>query len=119
MNKWKRLKAVASGWSGINQDHEVPPTTLEDRISRKIIHKNSGRSRYLNEEKFAEFSKETASGGYGKDVMSIAELYARNKGVRVRGDTLWESRMTCHYKGEHMVEWMPLMMIPVAIILLH
>ena len=84
------LKAVASGM-GINKaatEHNVPRTTLKDRISGRVQHKsNSGLPRYLNEDEekdFAKFLKETASVGYGrsrKDVMNIAELYAKKKGV--------------------------------------
>ena len=84
------LKAVASGM-GINKaatEHNVPRTTLKDRISGRVQHKsNSGLPRYLNEDEekdFAKFLKDMASVGYErsrKDVMNIAELYAKKKGV--------------------------------------
>jgi len=67
---------------------DVPPTTLKDRISGRVKHNtNPGPQKYLScqeEKEFSEFLKESSAVGYGKsrkDVLAIAESYAKVKGV--------------------------------------
>lgn len=66
------MKAVKAG-DGINQaarDHDVPPSSLKDRISGKVQHgQKPGPKPYLNkteEHELGVFLKECAGIGYGK-----------------------------------------------------
>ena len=88
------IKAVKSE-SGVNRaaiDHDVPPTTLKDRLSGKVKQEASGRPRYLNKEeetKLSSFLKQCSSIGLGKtrqDEMKIAESVAKGKDILRRND---------------------------------
>ena len=84
------IDAVKSG-SGINRaalDHGVPPSTLKDRISGRVVHGTKpGPASYLSgkeEKDLAVFLKDCAAVGYGKtrrDVMNIAQGVAKEKGL--------------------------------------
>ena len=84
------LKAVSEGL-GINQaarDHNVPRTTLRDRVSGRVKHGTKPcPSSYLNateESELANFVKQCAQVGYGKtrkEVMHIAQSVANEKGI--------------------------------------
>ena len=86
-------RAIAMVQSGASiyqaaRDHNVPRTTLWDRISGRVEHKtNPGPRRYLNEteeKEFADFLIQISTIGYGKsrrDVMNIAEAVAKQKGL--------------------------------------
>ena len=82
------IEAVRSGESGINRaavDHGIPSTTLKNRISGRVKKDSTGPDRYLTdseEKELSTFLKSCASLGYGKtrrDVMNIAETYAKRK----------------------------------------
>lgn len=84
------MKAVEGGESckAAARDHCVPVTTLKDRISGHVVHGTKpGPVPYLtsSEEKELEaFLNDCSQVGYGKtrrDVMSIAETVASDKGV--------------------------------------
>ena len=85
------IEAVQTGQSGINcaaRDHGVPPTTLKDRISGRVQNNTKpGPAKYLSDKEESELStflKDCAAVGYGKtrrEVMRIAELQAKRKGV--------------------------------------
>ena len=84
------IQAVKFG-SGINRaalDHGVPPSTLKDRISGRVVHGTKpGPASYLSnkeENDLAVFLKDCAAVGYGKtrrDVMNIAQSVATEKGL--------------------------------------
>ena len=84
------MNAVSKGCS-INRaavEHRVPRTTLQDRISGKVQHgTRPGPTPYLNkseEGNLVEFLEVVPSVGYGKtrkQVMSIVESTARDKGI--------------------------------------
>ena len=83
------MKAVETG-SLINQaalDHGVPPTTLKDRLSSRVMHGvKPGPKQYLiseEETELAAFLKTCSTVGYGKrrDVMGIAQPVAMNKEI--------------------------------------
>ena len=84
------LKYVQDG-SSINEAarvHGVPPSTLKDRVSGRVIHgRNPGPVPYLNEEEEKELESYLLSAaeiGYGKtrqQVIRIAENVAHEKGA--------------------------------------
>ena len=68
--------------------HDVPRTTLQDRISGRVVHgTKSGPLSYLShqeENDFSKFIEETAKAGYGrsrKQIKKIAEDVAHDKGL--------------------------------------
>jgi len=83
--------------AGINEGarmYNVPPTTLKDKISLRVKHGTKpGPKKYLNgveEEELATFLIDVSALGYGKfrkDVMGIAEDYARSK-IMLRKDNM-------------------------------
>ena len=84
------MKAVEDGSSiaSAAKSHNVPRTTLQDRMLGKVVHGTKpGAKPYLNteeEKELSEFIVESASVGYGKNrtqIMSLAEKAAHNKGV--------------------------------------
>ena len=86
------MEEARSCKTGINEAarmYNVPPTILKDRISGKVKHHRTkpGPKKYLNdveEEELAMFLIDTSAMGYGKsgkDVMGIAEDYARSKNM--------------------------------------
>ena len=84
------MDAVDEGVCGVNHAamlHGVPKTTLKNRLSGRVAHGiNPGPKPYLNkdeEKELTTFLKNCSSMGYGKtrkDVLTIAETYARKKG---------------------------------------
>ena len=84
------IEAYRSGSSpSINQaarDHGVPPTTLKDRISGRVLHGSKpGPTPYLSEEEESELQKyliDCSNLGYGKtrqQVISIVKNVAQKK----------------------------------------
>ena len=87
------MKAVEDGSSiaSAAKSHNVPRTTLQDRMLGKVVHGTKpGAKPYLNteeEKELSEFIVESASVGYGKNrtqIMSLAEKAAHDKGVLKR-----------------------------------
>ena len=70
----------------------VPQKTLGDRTSGKVVHGTKpGSQPYLSMKEESEFAEFSAKAGYGKSrkqVKSIAEHVARDKGVLGRDDTI-------------------------------
>ena len=100
------MEAAKKGTMSINKAavlHGVPPTTLKDRLSGKVVHGTApGPKQYLSAEEEAELAShlvEVAQVGYGKtrkQVMHIAEQVARDKSI-LRGDRIssgWWRRFT-------------------------
>jgi len=86
----KAIDAVKSGlWSVKRtvEDYKVPRTTLQDRISGRVIHGTKpGRSPYLNKKgsELAQFVVEVSEIGYGKtrkQIKGIVEKVATEKGI--------------------------------------
>lgn len=85
------MRAVEEGLSTINKaalDHDVPKTTLKDRLSGRVVHGvKPGPRPYLErseETELASFIEHCASLGYGKsrkDIMCIAQSTAESKGL--------------------------------------
>jgi len=85
------MNAVKHGEMGLNEAataHDIPKTTLKDRISGRVTHGiNPGPRQCLdkNEEKeLSTFLKDYAAIGYGKtrrEVMCIAQSAAMENGV--------------------------------------
>ena len=85
------MEAVETTTCGVNEAarvYGVPATTLKDRVSGRVKHgTKSGPPKYLSddeEKKLADFLKESSEVGFGKtrrDVLNIAESYAKQKGV--------------------------------------
>ena len=100
------MEAAKKGTMSINKAavlHGVPPTTLKDRLSGKVVHGTApGPKQYLSTEEEAQLAShlvEVAQVGYGKtrkQVMHIAEQVARDKSI-LRGDRIssgWWRRFT-------------------------
>ena len=85
------IKAIQNGAGSINRvalDHGVPPTTLKDRLSGRVIHgKKPGPVPYLDsqeEEALEDYLLQVSSVGYGKtrrQVKSIVGNVAADKGI--------------------------------------
>ena len=81
------VKSGKSSLSFAARLHNVPRSTLHDRVSGKVLHgKNPGPEPYLStaeEKEFANFLVDVAKAGYGKtrqQVRNIAGMTARDKG---------------------------------------
>ncbi len=85
------IQAVQNGLCSVSQaarDHGIPPTTLKDRISGRIVHgTNPGPVPYLNrqeEDELEQYLFDAGKCGYGKtrkQVKAIAEKIAIEKGT--------------------------------------
>ncbi|XP_065896174.1 uncharacterized protein [Dysidea avara] len=85
------MEAVETTTCGVNEAarvYGVPATTLKDRVSGRVKHgTKSGPPKYLSddeEKELADFLKESSEVGFGKtrrDILNIAESYAKQKGV--------------------------------------
>ena len=81
------MEAVETTTCGVNEAarvYGVPATTLKERVSGRVKHgTKSGASKYLNddeEKELADFLKESSEVGFGKtrrDILNIAESYAK------------------------------------------
>ena len=75
------MDAVTSGGSRINcaaLDHGVPPSTLKDRLSGRVVHSiKPGPQPYLTskeEGELSSFLKQCAAVGYGKTRRDVLNL---------------------------------------------
>jgi transposase-like protein len=82
------LRETAGSINAAARDHGVPPTTLKNRLSGRVIHgTNPGPIPYLSsmeEEELVEYLREANRAGYGKtrsQVKVIAQRVALDKGV--------------------------------------
>ena len=105
------IKAVQTGSCSINRaahDHGVPPSTLKDRISGRVLHGvKPGPVPYLSKDEETELESylvQSCKVGYGKtrkQVKAIAQSVAVDKGVlrsnRI-SDGWWRRFLECHPK---------------------
>ena len=87
------MNSVQSGILGVNEaarEYKIPPTTLKDRLSGRVIHgTNMGAKPYLSHEEereLVEFLFNCAKMGYGKtrkEVLYIVHATVQKKGINV------------------------------------
>ena len=89
----RAMNSVQSGILGVNEaarEYKIPPTTLKDRLSGRVIHgTNMGAKPYLSHEEereLVEFLLNCAKMGYGKtrkEVLYIVHATVQKKGIKV------------------------------------